>query len=110
MYGHGVGITPTQISDYLTANPFVAANALKMINEQYWVATFGNALESFSNWKRSGYPVLVPIVSPSVTGTEITRRLPYPGTEILNNPDNVAAAIAQQGGNLLTTRMWWDKE
>jgi hypothetical protein len=110
MYGHGVEITPTQISDYLTANPFVAANALKMINEQYWVATFGNALESFSNWKRSGYPVLVPIVSPSVTGTEITRRLPYPGSEVLNNPENVEAAIAQQGGNLLTTRMWWDKE
>jgi len=109
MYGHGVYITPTQISDYLTANPFVAADALKMINEQYWVATFGNGLETFSNWKRSGYPVLVPAnVATILTGGEIPRRLPYPGSEKLNNPTNVAAAIAQQGGDLLTTRMWWD--
>lgn len=109
MYGHGVEITPTQISDYLTANPFVPSQALKMINEQYWVATFGNGLETFSNWKRSGYPVLVPAnVAAILTGGEIPRRLVYPGSEKLNNPDNVAAAIAQQGGDLLTTRMWWD--
>lgn len=109
MYGHGVNITPTQISDYLTANPFVAANALKMINEQYWVATFGNGLETFSNWKRSGYPVFVPIIAAAnFTGGEIPRRLPYPASEYLNNPLSVAAGVDQQGGDLLTTRMWWD--
>ncbi len=109
MYGHGVNITSTQISDYLAANPFVANDALKMINEQYWVATFGNGIETFSNWKRSGYPVLVPAnVANILTEGKIPRRFPYPGSEKLNNPDNVAAAIAQQGGDLLTTRMWWD--
>lgn len=109
LYGHGVNITPTQISDYLTANPFVPSQALKMINEQYWVATFGNGLETFSNWKRSGYPVLVPVdVAATLTGGKIPRRLVYPGTERLNNPDNVAAAAAQQGGDDLLTRMWWD--
>jgi hypothetical protein len=109
LYGHGVEITPTQISDYLTANPFDPAQALKMINEQYWVATFGNGLETFSNWKRSGYPVLVPANAADVyTGGEIPRRLNYPGSEKLNNPDNVQEAIDRQGGDLLTTRMWWD--
>ncbi len=111
LYGHGVEITPTQISDYLAANPFVPAQALKMINEQYWVATFGNGLETFSNWKRSGYPVLVPAdVAATLTGGKIPRRLPYPASEKLNNPDNVAAATAQQGGDGLLTRMWWDVE
>ncbi|MCI2228755.1 SusD/RagB family nutrient-binding outer membrane lipoprotein [Polaribacter sp. MSW13] len=110
MYGHGVNITTSQINDYLNTNPFVPAQALKMINEQYWVATFGNGLETFSNWKRSGYPVLVPAnVAATLTGGEIPRRLPYPASEKLNNPDNVEAAIVQQGGDLLTTRMWWDK-
>ena len=109
MYGHGVNITPTQISDYLTANPFVPAQALKMINEQYWVATFGNGLETFSNWKRSGYPVLVPITAAAeFTGGEIPRRLPYPSSEYLNNPGSVAGGVEQQGPDLLTTRMWWD--
>lgn len=106
---NGVGISPIQISDYLTENPFVVGEELKMINEQYWVATFGNGLESSSNWKRSGYPELIPIdAAASLTGGEIPRRFVYPGSEKLNNPDNVAAATAQQGGDELTTRMWWD--
>lgn len=109
MYGHGVQITEEQISDYLAANPFNPSQALKMINEQYWVATFGNGLESFSNWKRSGYPELVAAdVAEALTGGEIPRRLVYPASEKLNNPDNVAAATEQQGGDGLLTRMWWD--
>ena len=108
MYG-GVPISTTQINDYLTANPFVPAEALKMINEQYWAATFGNGLETYSNWKRSGHPVLVPFdIAATLTGGEIPRRFVYPGSEKLNNPDNVEAAIAQQGGDDLLTRMWWD--
>jgi hypothetical protein len=110
MYGPGSVISSTAIDNYLTANPFVAADALKMINEQYWVATFGNGLESFSNWKRSGYPQLVPIaVAATLTNGQIPRRLVYPGSEKLNNTTNVEAAIARQGGDELTTRMWWDK-
>lgn len=109
MYGPGGEITQTQIDDYLAANPFDAGNALQMINEQYWVATFGNGLETFSNWKRSGYPQLVPAdVANILTGGEIPRRFIYPGSEKLNNPDNVEAAIQAQGGDELTTRMWWD--
>ncbi len=109
MYGDGGVISSTAIDDYLIANPFVPADALKMINEQYWVATFGNGLETFSNWKRSGYPQLVPIdVADILTNGEIPRRFVYPGSERLNNPENVEAATTQQGGDALTTRMWWD--
>ncbi|MEP3837689.1 MAG: SusD/RagB family nutrient-binding outer membrane lipoprotein [Algibacter sp.] len=111
MYGHDVNITSDQINDYLADNPFVSSQALKMINEQYWVATFGNGLESFSNWKRSGYPELISAdVAETLTGGEIPRRLVYPSSEKLNNPANVEAAIDQQGGDGLLTRMWWDKE
>lgn len=110
MYGDSANITTTQIDAYLIANPFDASQALKMINEQYWVATFGNGLETFSNWKRSGYPVLTPAeVATSLTGGEIPRRFPYPSSEKLNNSVNVDNAITQQGGDLLTTRMWWDQ-
>ncbi|WP_027124877.1 SusD/RagB family nutrient-binding outer membrane lipoprotein [Gelidibacter mesophilus] len=110
LYGHGVAITTDQIDTYLAANPFVPAQALKMINEQYWVATFGNGLETFSNWKRSGYPILVPAnVADLLTDGQIPRRLPYPGSEKLNNPEMLEAGIQQQGGDDLLTRMWWDK-
>ena len=33
----------------------------------------------------------------------------YPGGESATNGDNYAAAIARQGADDFTTRMWWDK-
>lgn len=112
MYGEGGVITEDQINQYLIDNPFVAADAMKMINEQYWVATFGNGLESYSNWRRSGYPELVPFdVAAELTGGVIPRRFVYPGSEGLNNPANVkAAADKLSGGDKLTSRIWWDSE
>ncbi len=110
LYGPDGVIPPSEITDYLAANPFDAAKGLEQINDQYWVATFGNSLESFSNWKRSGYPQLVPLnIAASLTGGKIPRRFTYPASEKINNPDNVAAAVANMGGDELTTRMWWDK-
>ena len=109
MYGHGVGVTPDQITTYLTENPFDAGNALQMINEQYWIATFGNATETFSNWRRSGYPELVPFdVAAELTGGEIPRRFVFPGSEKLSNGANVDEAISNMGGDKNTTRVWWD--
>ena len=109
MYGHGVSIAQADIDAYLAANPLVAGEELKMINEQYWVATFGNGLETFSNWRRSGYPELVPAnVAEILTGGQIPRRLNYPASEKLNNPDKIQEAIERMGGDNLTTRMWWD--
>ncbi|WOD43161.1 SusD/RagB family nutrient-binding outer membrane lipoprotein [Hwangdonia lutea] len=108
LYGNGVGIDATQISDYLTANPFDDSIALQMINEQYWVATFPNGIETWANWKRSGYPSLTPVphIFSQTDGT-IPRRFIYPATERANNPDNLQEAIDRQG-DILTSRMWWD--
>jgi hypothetical protein len=110
MYGHGVDIPQSEIDAYLAANPFDTNNALKMINEQYWVATFGNGIESFSNWRRSGYPELVPMdVANNLTGGEIPRRFIYPGSEKLNNSEELQKAIDRlAGGDHNTSRVWWD--
>ena len=52
---------------YATANPLnvsSTAASLKMINEQYWATTgiLMNFVEAWNNWRRSGYPVLTPVV------------------------------------------------
>ncbi len=110
LYGHGVEVTQADINQYLIDNPFDMSNALKMINEQYWVATFGNGIESFSNWRRSGYPQLVPMdVANTLTGGVIPRRFVYPGSEKLNNLDELQKAIDRlSGGDHNTSRVWWD--
>ncbi|MCQ0112767.1 SusD/RagB family nutrient-binding outer membrane lipoprotein [Zhouia amylolytica] len=104
--------TPTTaaVDAYLAANPFDAANAIEMIGEQYWAATFLNPWEGYANWRRIEYPVLTPVNYPgNATGGTIPRRLKYPDTEYTLNEENVRAAEARQGPNSYTTRIWWDK-
>ena len=66
--------------------------------------------ESWSNWRRTGYTVLVPVNYPgNATNGTIPRRFPYPLVEAANNPTNYTAAHnAVPGGDLLTGRVWWD--
>lgn len=109
LYGDDGVIDDVLIADYLVANPYDAANALEQINTQYWAATFLNEYESFANWRRTGFPVLVPVNYPgNVTGGTIPRRLSYSESEQTNNPANYQEAVSRQGPDVLTTRVWWD--
>ena len=82
---------------------------LDQINTQYWLATFLNGYEAFANWRRTGYPVLIPVnYTGNVTGGTIPRRLQYPQSEYSTNTENINAANGDQGPDLLTTRVWWD--
>ncbi len=110
LYSADAAIAPGDITTYLASNPYDGANGLEQINNQYWVATFLNEYETFANWRRTGFPVLVPVNYPgNETGGTIPRRLTYTESEATNNADNYAAAIAAQGPDLLTTRVWWDQ-
>lgn len=106
-------ISSTTIDTYVAANPLGATNQLKQVNEQYWLetATTFNFTEAWFNWRRSGYPELVPVNYPgNVTGGTIPRRLIYPVTEVSNNPAGYQMGVASlSGGDLLTSRVWWDK-
>ncbi len=101
------------VSAYVTAHPLGTANPLQQINEQYWLeaSTTFNFIEGWNNWRRSGYPVLTPVNYPgNVTNATIPRRLIYPVTEVSNNPAGYAMGVADlTGGDLLTSRVWWDK-
>jgi hypothetical protein len=115
-YGSGATIDPASANSYATANPLdisSTANSLKAINEQIW-ATTGvqlNFVEAWSNWRRSGYPVLTPVnYSGNFSGGTIPRRQPYPATEASTNPNGYKAAVsALSGGDVWTSKVWWDK-
>lgn len=109
MYGDGGVIDSADIDTYLTNNPYDAGNALEQINTQYWIATFLNEYETFSNWRRTGIPDLTPVNYPgNVTNGTIPRRMSYSTSEQVNNPTNYQEAISRQGADELTTRVWWD--
>lgn len=110
----GISIPSPSIEGYLTAHPFATDfdTQMQQIHNQYWVVhMFLDGIESFSNWRRTGYPVLTPINYPgNLTGGVIPRRLLYPESEKILNTENLNAAIQIQGLDLYTTRVWWDKQ
>jgi len=112
-----VGLLPMAgaTSDSLAAD-FIAndnwgwdpANALELIGTQRWAATFDQGLQSFIEWRRSGYPVLTPAEDGANSG-KIPVRYPYPTDEAARNPTSMQAGIGLLGGaDDLNTRVWWD--
>lgn len=98
-------VTDAQVATYLAAYPYgVTKPALEMIGDQYWLNHFLNWWEAWSNWRRTGYPVLVPTNYPgNVTGGKIFQRLKYPGSESGGNPNFAGGASP----NDFTTKVWW---
>ncbi len=102
-------VASTAITTYL-AQPSVAYNAAnykKSIGEQKWLALFGESQEAFAEWRRLDYPQLTPAYAGVLNG-KMPVRLTYPtGEQALNN-NSYKAAVANQGADLLTTKLWFD--
>jgi len=113
LYPGGMSVPASAISAYLSANPYTGGTfdqQMQQIHTQLWVSLFMNNIEVYANWRRTGYPVLIPVNYPgNATGGTISRRLPYPQSEASLNTDNYKAAVQAQGPDLFTTRVWWDK-
>jgi len=103
------GITGTPVDNYL-AQPAVAYDAnnyKKSIGEQKWLALFSEGLEAFAEWRRLDYPQLKPAYTGALQG-KMPLRLSYPSSEQALNGANYKAAVARQGADLLTTKVWFD--
>ncbi len=81
------------------------ANALEKIGTQKWLALFCQGTETWTEWRRTGFPALTPAIDGNIN--EIPSRLPYPAIEQSVNKDSYNAAVADQGADLLTTKIWW---
>lgn len=109
-YDASAVVSNTAITAYLAANPY--NGTYLQINNQYWVACYENLdwYEAWANWRRSGYPVLVPVNYPgNATNGQIPRRMLYPASEASANGANYQQAITNQGPNTFMTKVWWDK-
>jgi hypothetical protein len=86
-----------------------ASNAMELIATQRWCASFDQGLQSWFEWRRTGYPVLTPAVSGMNNG-KIPVRVPYPTDEAARNPSSLAAGVTLLGGpDDLNTKVWWNK-
>jgi hypothetical protein len=98
-------------ADYIATEglEFDAANGMEQIATQRWCATFDQGLQSWFEWRRTGFPVLVAGVS-NMNNGKIPVRVPYPTDEAARNPTSLAAGVALLGGaDDLNTKVWWNK-
>jgi hypothetical protein len=111
---YGAAYAITDATPYLTANPFNTAGSfeakMNQIHTQIYVALFVDEQEIYANWRRTGYPVLIPVNFPgNVTNGTIPRRIKYSTSEYSVNSTNLAEAVKRQGEDTFTTKIWWDK-
>lgn len=107
------GVFAQSIYDDYIAQPgvaFDATNAMELILTQKWAALFLQGTEAWSEWRRTGIPVLTPAVDAANESRQIPRRHGYPETERDLNTTNYNAAVARQGSDNLDTKVWWDSQ
>jgi len=105
------GVTDAAVTGpYLgqAAVKYDAANYKKSLGEQKWIALFGQGLEAFAEWRRLDYPQLSPAVAGVLSG-KMPQRFIYPGSEQSLNGESYTNAVKNQGADLLTTKLWFDK-
>ncbi|SRR6266545_1828508 len=84
------------------------ATGLAQIAYQKWVSLFMQGMESWTEVRRTGVPVIVP--GPNAVLSAMPERLPYDDNELVLNKTNVDAAVAAQGfgaSNDLSTPLWY---
>jgi hypothetical protein len=88
------GLTDAQIATYFAANPTIVTltgttdQKLQQIITQKYIASVGNAIESYNDYRRTGYPVLVaPIITEADDPNQFPQRLPYTAAEGAANPN-----------------------
>ena len=93
--------------------------SLEQIITQKWIANFPNGMESWTEYRRTGYPKLMPMAANAsggiVNDAEGARRMPYPTDEYRENRESVEAAVATltqesktKRGDTMATHVWWD--
>jgi hypothetical protein len=105
------GITDqTAITAYLASTPVAYAGGtpgLVQIANQKWIALFGDGGQAWAEWRRTCQPTTVK-PGPEAIQNTVPRRLLYPSTEYAVNASSLNAAVARQGADAFTTRVWWD--
>ncbi len=95
-----------------TSSPLVdfttQTEAREKIATQEYISLFGQGLEVWAEWRRTGFPVLTPVSYATTLYTVVPRRLTYPNTEQNFNQANYQSASATlSNGDTLESKVWW---
>jgi len=90
-----------------------AATQRQQILTQKWLALFPDGIEAWAEVRRTGFPVLYPVVhsdNPDVPTTDIIRRFTFVQYEYETNGKATQAAVSLLNGpDKASTHVWWNK-
>lgn len=89
-----------------------AAENLKKIAIQRYIASYPDGLQGWNIWRKTGYPVLTPAPDATNSSKQIPRKYVYAAAEYASNKANVEAAVANiaGGADSQDARVWWDQQ
>ena len=100
------GVAGAAIAAYLGTNGTLSgtlATAIQQIIIEKYVANYGVAVQPWSDWRRTGFPVIV--LATGAVLPKIPRILPYSDLERVTNPDNTPA---RETTDLVKPNVFWD--
>ncbi|WP_442587329.1 SusD/RagB family nutrient-binding outer membrane lipoprotein [Pedobacter sp. AW31-3R] len=112
LFPGGPTMTSAEMNNFITQNALLPGREIELINKQLWITLLLNGPEAYANWRRSGFPALVPAVGVSETSESLTipRRFEYPFSEQEQNRENYLTVLPALGGtDSWNGRVWWDK-
>ena len=92
------------------------AQKQERIITQKWIANWLLGNEAWADWRRTGYPTLIPVSDNGNKSNGIVdsrrgaRRMAYPTNEAVSNAENYQAALSTllKGADNMNTRLWFD--
>ncbi|MBL0103871.1 MAG: SusD/RagB family nutrient-binding outer membrane lipoprotein [Bacteroidetes bacterium] len=111
---NGTPADPADIATYL-AQPSVdytnagsGATWQEKIGKQKWIALFNQGIQGWTEWRRLDFGILQLPADGVLSGSGIPTRMKYAVDEQTLNAAHYSAAIAAQGPDLQSTKVWWD--
>jgi hypothetical protein len=117
-YDQGIRASMEQwgVTDAAAINTFLArpgivyvpgTEGLRRIALQKWIALYTDGVSAWAEWRRTCVPVTV-VPGPDAVINTVPRRYQYSTREHSVNSANLDAAVARQGADEFTTRIYWD--
>lgn len=105
------GGTEMEANDYI-ADTMVNYNTAmgtwkQKIGMQSWLAMYNRGLDGFTSWRHFDAPILN--IPPQMTAADLPVRFTYPINEQTLNAANYSNASSAIGGDLKSTKLYWDK-
>ena len=107
VYDASFVVSDARVDQYLTLYPYgVTKPKLEMIGEQMWACKWMNWWDAWSDYRRTGFPTLIPTNYPgNATNGQIPTKLMIPAYEATGNPNYDTGATQP---DRLVGKVWWD--